>query len=331
MNEEATQLEPGVLTGVTKPTITKIRETNIVTVESLAAQTPSQLAKDADIGEDTASNAITKARVYLHSGFITGDQLLDKLSRRTRLTTGSKAVDKILGGGIESETTTEIAAANGVGKTQLMHMFAITAQQPIEQGGLGGPVAWVDTEGTFRPERILEICRIRGLDGDAVLKGIYHGLARSTDEQKNLIQQLYSLCPENNVKLIIVDSMIGHLRGEYLGRGTLSARQNELGGMLQTLMKVAISTKTTVIYTNQIISNPATMFGNPDKPTGGNIMGHASSTRLQIRKARQDKRIITITKSAYLPVVEAVFRITSAGIEDDTGYDEAEEKQVEDA
>ncbi|MBU0960245.1 MAG: hypothetical protein KKH60_01875 [Proteobacteria bacterium] len=118
MNEEATQLEPGVLTGVTKPTITKIRETNIVTVESLAAQTPSQLAKDADIGEDTASNAITKARVYLHSGFITGDQLLDKLSRRTRLTTGSKAVDKILGGGIESETTTEIAAANGVGKTQ---------------------------------------------------------------------------------------------------------------------------------------------------------------------------------------------------------------------
>jgi len=329
VNEEATQLEPGVLTGVTKPTITKIRKANIVTIEALATQTPQQLAEEADIGEDTADSAISKARAYLHSGFITGDQLLDKMSRRTRLTTGSKAVDKILGGGIESETTTEVAAGNGVGKTQLCHMLAITAQQPIEQGGLNGTVAWIDTEGTFRPERILEICHIRGLDGETLLRGIHLGLARSTDEQKNLIQQLYSLCPENNVKLIIVDSMIGHLRGEYLGRGTLSARQNELGGMLQTLMKVAMSTKTTVIYTNQFISTPD-LF-KKDKPTGGNIMGHAASMRLEIRKARQDKRILTITKSAYLPVMEAVFRITSAGIEDDTGYDEAEEKQVEDA
>jgi len=316
MSEEQTPLEPGVLPGVTKPTITKIRKTNIVTVESLAAQTPPQLAADAGIGQDTASSAITKARTYLHSGFITGDQLLDKLSTRTRLTTGSKAVDKILGGGIESETTTEVAGPNGVGKTQLMHMLAITAQRPAEQGGLDGRVAWIDTEGTFRPERILEICRLRELDGGATLRGIYHGLARSTDEQKKLIKQLYSLCPENNIKLIIVDSMIGHLRGEYLGRGTLSARQNELGGMLQTLMKVAMSTKTTVIYTNQIISDPGKMFGNPDKPTGGNIMGHAATTRVQIRRSRQDKRVLTLTKSAYLPAAEALFRITPAGIED---------------
>ena len=314
MSEEATRLEKGILPGVSKPTIDKLKKINIITVEALAAQTPKQLADEADMGEDTATNAIEKARAHIHSGFITGDQLLDRMNLRTRLTTGSKAVDYILGGGIESETTTEIAGGNGVGKTQICHMLAITAQQPVSEGGLGGNVAWVDTEGTFRPERILEICQHRELDGETTLKRIYHGHARSTDEQKELIQQLYSLCPENNIKLIIIDSMIGHLRGEYLGRGTLSARQNELGGMLQTLMKVAMSTKTTVIYTNQFISDP--QLFKADKPTGGNIMGHAASMRLEIRKARQDKRILTLTKSAYLPNAEAIFRITSVGIED---------------
>jgi len=310
------QLEPGLLgTSPSKGTIDKLRKAGITTVDMLSRQVAKDLAKTTGMGEDTAEKAIKAALDFTSSGYITGDQLRDKRSSRTRLTTGVKLLDQILGGGIESETTTEIAGINGSGKTQLCHMLAIYAQLPIEEGGLGGEVAWIDTEDTFRPIRILEICENRDLDGEDFLKRIHCGQAKSAPHQRVLIEQLYELTSKHDIKLIIVDSMIAHLRGEYLGRGNLSPRQNELGSMLQTLMKVAQSIKATVIYTNQMISNP-----DPYKksliPTGGNIMGHAATTRLEVRKGRENNRIIKLTKSPYLPEAQAAFLITKEGVSD---------------
>ena len=316
MSEEAILLEPGILDGVSKGTIDKLKNAGITNVETLSRQTAKDLADKASMGEATAEKAIKLALKFTSSGYITGNQLRDQRETRTRLKTGVKLLDEILGGGIESETTTEISGASTSGKTQLCHMFSIYAQLSIEEGGLGGEVAWVDTEDTFRPERILEICENRGFDGEEFLKRIHHGHAKSAPHQKLLIEQLYDLSSKHNIKLIIVDSMIAHLRGEYLGRGNLSPRQNELGSMLQTLMKVAQSTKATVIYTNQVLSNPAQLYGDPEKPTGGNVMGHAATTRLHIRKGRENSRIIKLTKSPYLPEAQAAFLITNEGISD---------------
>ena len=325
------ELTEGILPGVTAPTIKKIMEAGIRTVDALATMNPRDLADKTGMGADTAEKAVQKAVTLTQNGYITGNQLWDKRQLRTRLTTGSKAVDNILQGGIESETTTEIAAANGVGKTQLCHQLAVMAQLPIEQGGLGGDVAWIDTEGTFIPSRIDQICKARGYNTEEVLGHIHHGLALNAPHQKLLIEQLYSLCPEFNIKLIIVDSMMGLLRSEYLGRGNLGARQDELKDMLLTLSKVARSTNTTVVYTNQVLDNPGVMYGNPEKATGGNVMGHAATTRLYLRKGRQGTRVCRVNKSPYLPENEAIFIITESGIEDVEGYKPPKEKRNDDS
>lgn len=323
-------LEAGVLQGVTKPTIDKICKVNITTVQALSMQSPKALATLAGIGESTAERAITKAVELVTMGFITADMLRDKRRERTHLKTGSRMLDALIGGGIESQTTTELSGGFATGKTQICHTIAVLAQLPVSEGGLGGCVAWIDTEDTFRPERIVQICETRDLQSDAMLKGIYHALAMNTQHQKLLVKQLYSLCPEKNVKLIIVDSILGHLRAEYIGRGTLAARQDQLKDILQHLLKVALSTKTTVVYTNQILSDPGQMYGNPDRPAGGNIMEHAAGTRLFLRKGRQDTRIAKLIDSLSLPEGEAPFVIDEYGIRDTEEFREEEDGTEED-
>jgi len=328
MSDYFIYLEPGIFGDTVKiPTITKIKNADITTLQALSVQNPKDLAEKAGMGEDTAEKVINLAQNRTEIGFITGTQLRENRSSRTRLTTGCIAVDQILEGGIESETITEVAGENGSGKTQLCHMLAINTQLPIEDGGLDGAVAWVDTEDTLRPERITQICEARGYDGEEILKNIHHGNARNTPEQKRFIGRLFRIIPENNIKLIIVDSMIGHLRSEYIGRGTLSVRQNELTKMLHELMNLAQAMKVTVVYTNQIISNPAVMWGNPDKPTGGNIMGHKATMRVLIRKGRQNSRIFTVMKSAYIGESSEAFLITPAGIEDTEDNKKEQEKR----
>jgi len=315
---ESIELEPGILEGVSKPTIDKIRGVGITTLQALSMQVPKTLSESAGMGEDTAERAISKAVKLISKGYITGKQLRDKHNLRTRLTTGSEKLDALLGGGIESETTTEISGEFASGKSQICFTLAVLAQQPIEEGGLNGNVAWVDTEDTFRPERIMEICVARGLDPEKALENIRHALAYSAPHQKLLINQLYQLCHEENIKLIIVDSILGNLRSEYIGRGMLSARQDQLKIMLHDLMKVSISTKTTVVYTNQVLSSP-----DPYKaaitPTGGNVMAHAATTRIYLRKPAntlKTTRIARLIDSSYLPPGEAPFQITAKGIED---------------
>ena len=328
MSEEKTQikLESGILPGVSTPTIKKIIKAGITTVEALATLNPRDLKEDAGMGLDTAENAIKAAIDLTENGFITGNELWDRRKLRTRLSTGSRAIDEIMRsqqdiendnrGGFESETTTEIAAGNGVGKTQLCHQLAVMVQLPILEGGLDGEVVWVDTENTFIPGRIDQICKARGYNTEEFLDKIHHGLALNTPHQGVLIEKLYSYCPEHNIKLIIVDSLMGLLRSEYIGRGTLSARQDELKTMLLTLAKVARSTKTTVIYTNQIMDDPGSMYANASKATGGNVMGHAATTRIWLRKGRAGSRVFKINKSPYLDELEATFIITENGIED---------------
>lgn len=316
-----TALEPGVLKGITEPTINKIKKADIFTVVDLAIQMPKRLAEMADIGKDTAEKAIEKALIYVSSGYITATELHEQHKKRTKLSTGAKELDELLGGGPESETTLEVIGEKGTGKTQICMKLAIQAQLPIEEGGLSkdgeeAEVVWIDTEDTFRPDRIIEIAQACGLNAAEILSRIHHGGALTSQHQKVLVDKLTVLCNERNIKLIIVDSMMGHLRSEYLGRGMLAERQNLLGDILHKLGMICWIYKVTGVYTNQVMDNPAVLYGNPQKPIGGHIMGHAGTNRIHLRRGRGELRIASLKKSPYLPDGEARFKVTERGVED---------------
>lgn len=333
---EQIEITEGLIQGTSWPSMKKVINSGITTVGDLARQTPQQLADQSGVGKDTCEKYINLALDMIDIGYITGDQLWDKMKGRRRLSTGSRAVDEILRseedlrhnrlGGIEESTTTEVSGKEGAGKTQLMHMFAVNAQLPYEQGGLDGNVVWLDTENTLRPDRIIQICRTRGYDMEKILKGITYIEAVHSLHQRSIIAKLPQLCHERNIRLIIVDSMMAHLRNEYPGRGLLAERQQLLADILQRLDKISRNHRLTVVYTNQVMDRPVA-YGDPEKAVGGHVMGHAATLRLHIRQGRQGKRVMHVTKSPYLPEREAVFMITDAGIEDVEGYEPPEKPE----
>jgi len=322
---EKIEITDGILKGTTWSTVQKIIRSGINTVGDLARQVPSQLAEQSGVGVDTCEKYISIALEMISEGVITAEQYWEKIKNRRKLTTGSTAVDEILRsdddrergvpGGIEAQVITEVAAKKGMGKTQLMHMLAVNAQLPVEHGGLGGTVAWIDTENTFRPDRIAQICKHRGYDETKMLRGIFYEKVYSSEHQLLIISKLPKLCYDHNIKLVIVDSMIAQMRSEYIGREMLARRQQLLGDILERLSKISQSHGLTVIYTNQVMDKP-TPYGDPVEAVGGNIMGHKAVLRLFIRQGRQGARIMRVTKSPYLPEYEAQFIITEAGIED---------------
>jgi DNA repair protein RadA len=233
-----------------------------------------------------------------------------------KCTTGSQELDRILGGGVETGAITELIGEFGSGKTQICFTLAVTAQQPVEEGGYGGNVCVIDTEGTFMPERIMQIAEERGLDYTKVLEGILIARAYNSEHQIILINSLPELVEKSSIKLVIMDSMIGHFRGEYIGRGTLAERQQKLGSCLSKLLRVAEAFNVAVVLTNQVLSTPDTMYGDPNKPTGGHVMAHACTHRVFLRKGRQNTRLARVIDSPSLPEEKIRFAITAAGVVD---------------
>nr|4A6P_A Chain A, DNA REPAIR AND RECOMBINATION PROTEIN RADA [Pyrococcus furiosus]4A6X_A Chain A, DNA REPAIR AND RECOMBINATION PROTEIN RADA [Pyrococcus furiosus]4A6X_B Chain B, DNA REPAIR AND RECOMBINATION PROTEIN RADA [Pyrococcus furiosus]4B2P_A Chain A, DNA REPAIR AND RECOMBINATION PROTEIN RADA [Pyrococcus furiosus]4D6P_A Chain A, DNA REPAIR AND RECOMBINATION PROTEIN RADA [Pyrococcus furiosus]4D6P_B Chain B, DNA REPAIR AND RECOMBINATION PROTEIN RADA [Pyrococcus furiosus]4UQO_A Chain A, DNA REPAIR len=226
-----------------------------------------------------------------------------------RISTGSKSLDKLLGGGIETQAITEVFGEFGSGKTQLAHTLAVMVQLPPEEGGLNGSVIWIDTENTFRPERIREIAQNRGLDPDEVLKHIYVARAFNSNHQMLLVQQAEDkikelLNTDRPVKLLIVDSLTSHFRSEYIGRGALAERQQKLAKHLADLHRLANLYDIAVFVTNQVQAN------------GGHILAHSATLRVYLRKGKGGKRIARLIDAPHLPEGEAVFSITEKGIED---------------
>ncbi|MHC1636613.1 MAG: DNA repair and recombination protein RadA, partial [Candidatus Nezhaarchaeales archaeon] len=204
----------------------------------------------------------------------------------------------------------------GVGKTQLCHQLCVTVQLPREKGGLNGAALYIDTEGTFRPERILQIAERFGLDGKQVLDNVIYARAYNSDHQILIVEEAADLIKENNIKLIVIDSLISHFRGEYLGRETLAVRQQRLNKHIHQLLRLADVYNLAVVVTNQVLANPEAFFGNPQKPAGGNILAHGSTYRIWLRKGKESKRIAKIFDSPKHPEVEAVFQVTDKGIMD---------------
>jgi len=302
--------------GVGPATAKKLRSAGFFTLEAVAVAPSRELAQTIGMSADRAKELATQARDMLQLRFQTAEELL--LHRKTvvRLTTGCRALDELLGGGVETQAVLELVGQYGVGKTQICHALCVFVQQPFNNGGLEGTALYIDTEGTFRPERVLEIAQNRGIVSDQILRNIIVARAFNSDHQILIVEKLDELIKEKNIKLIVVDSIISHFRAEYLGRESLPMRQQRLNQHLHRLLRMGEIYNIPIIVTNQVVASPDAFFGPPSKPAGGHVLAHLSTNRVFLRRGRKYTRIARIIDSPYLPEGECVFQITEKGVED---------------
>ena len=312
------------LPGIGPTTANKLIEAGFSTLESIATVSVGELAAIGGMGERTVKKIIEAAQAALDIDFETAKSVLERRKDLAKITTGSQKLDMLFGGGIETGAVTELYGEYRSGKTQVAHQLCVTVQLPKEKGGLREgdvypKVMYIDSEGTFRPERIVSMAeRFQDdLDVDTVLENILHGRAHNSDHQMVLVEKtVKDYLPKDPVKLMVVDSLIAHFRAEFTGRGTLAARQQKLNQHIHTILRAAEIGNMAVIVTNQVQSKPDQFFGDPTYPVGGNIVAHAAQTRVYLRKSKGDLRIARIVDSPLLPESEAVFAVTGEGIID---------------
>jgi len=304
------------LTGIGPTIAEKLYEVGYSSYESLSVVSPKELSAATGVGESTAQKIILSARSKLNIGFTTAEKILDQRKEIKRLTTGSEQLDAIIGGGLETRAIVEVYGEFRTGKTQIAHQLCVTVQLPHDQGGFEASALYIDSEGTFRPERLLQIAERYNLDGKKVLKNVYYSRAYNSDHQIVIVDSSPKFIQEKNVKLLIIDSVMSHFRAEYIGRGTLSERQQKLNKFVHKLLQIAEAYNVIVFITNQVMASPGVFLGDPTKPVGGHVLAHSSTYRLYLRKSKGDKRVARLIDSPCLPEGEAIFEITGRGIED---------------
>jgi DNA repair protein RadA len=308
------------LRGIGPATAEKLKKMGYTTIESLATASVQELTQI--MGEKSANLIISEARKCLISvPFIRADEYLKIRSLVEKLTTGSRALDALLGGGLETQSITEIYGEFGTGKSQICHELCVRVQLPREQGGLGGGALYIDTENTFRPERIVQIAKRSNLDPNKVLSNIVYAEALTADHQMYLVDNADTQFKEHSIRLVVLDSLIAHFRSEYIGRETLAERQQKLDKHLHKLVRLTRAFNAVAVVTNQVMARPDAFLGDIVGPTGGHILAHTSHTRIFLRKAASPRvRIARLVVSPSLPEGgECLFKITENGIEDVSG------------
>jgi len=314
MSEKEIRLED--IPGIGPKTAEKLREVGFTDPMAIAVISPSELAAIAEIGETQAAKIIAAVREILDIGLVTADKILERKQKALRITTGSKALDNLLGGGVETQAITETYGAFGSGKTQLAHQLSVNVQLPPEKGGLGKAAVYIDCEGTFSPNRILSMAKAKGLDPQATLKNIFVARAFNAEHQMFIVEKLREQIEEKNIGLIVIDSITSHFRAEYIGRGELAERQQKLNKHLHVLQRLADAFNLAVYITNQVMADPSVIFGDPTRPVGGHILGHFSTYRIYLRRSKENIRIAKLIDAPNLPENEVAFKITEEGIKD---------------
>ncbi len=305
------------LPGVGPATAERLREAGYRDLMALAVASPAELVEVAEIGEATAIKIIGAARREADiGGFETGDVILERRKGVGKLTSGAKALDDLLGGGFETQAINEVYGEFGSGKTQIAHQLAVNVQRSKKEGGLEGQAIMIDTENTFRPERIIQMATAYDMDPKETLQGIRVARAFNSHHQMLLVEKIAELAKEVPIRLIVVDSLTAHFRAEYVGRGALADRQQKLNTHMHNLLRIADINNAVVLVTNQVQAKPDTFFGDPTRPIGGHIVGHTATFRIYMRKSKGDKRIARLVDSPNLPEGEAVFSVTKDGIRD---------------
>jgi DNA repair protein RAD51 len=306
--------------GIASSDIKKMMEAGFFTVESIAYAPKKNILAVKGISEAKAEKLMQECHKLTPMGFTSAVAYHEARKEIVYVTTGAKEIDNLLGGGIETGSITEMFGEFRTGKTQLCHTLCVTCQLPISSGGAEGMALYIDTEGTFRPERLVAVANRYKLNPDDVLANVACARAFNTDHQQQLLLQASAMMAENRFALIVVDSATALYRTDYSGRNELAARQMHLGKFLRSLQNIAEEYGVAVVVTNQVVANvdgTAQMFqADAKKPIGGHIMAHASTTRLSLRKGRGEQRIMKVYDSPCLPEGEAIFGIYDDGVGD---------------
>ena len=304
------------LPGVGAATADKLAIVGYTDLLSIAVASAGELVEIAGVSEAVARKMIQAARDSMEMGFESGDVLLKRRENIQKITTGTIELDKLLGGGFETGAITEAFGEFGSGKTQIGHLLAVRSQ--MMNFGENPVAVYIDTESTFRPERIKQMAEGQRLDPDKVLKNIKVARAFNSDHQMLLVEKVEDLVKKQglNVKLLVVDSLTAHFRAEFIGRGTLAERQQKLNKHMHALMKVADMFNIVVYVTNQVMAKPDVFFGDPTHAIGGHVVAHASTYRMYLRKGKKGSRVAKLVDSPSMPEGEAAFYVETGGIRD---------------
>ncbi|MFC1691519.1 DNA repair and recombination protein RadA [Nanoarchaeota archaeon] len=302
------------LDGVGPATAEKLSLAGFDTVIAIAVATPGELVDASGVTESTARKIIQSSRSCMEMGFESGIEVMEKRKRVMKIHTGSEAFDTLMSGGFETSSITEVFAEFGAGKTQIAHLLCVN----IQKEDPNAVAVYIDTENTFRPERIRQFAEGQDLDPDKVLANIKVARAYNSDHQMLLVDKVDELINKENlnVKLVIVDSLTAHFRAEFVGRGTLAERQQKLNKHMHALLKLADMHNVCVYVTNQVMAKPDQFFGDPTTAIGGHIVGHASTFRIYLRKGKKGSRVAKLIDAPHLPDGECGFYVTESGLKD---------------
>ncbi|XP_071278966.1 meiotic recombination protein DMC1/LIM15 homolog isoform X1 [Agelaius tricolor] len=337
--------------GINVADIKKLKAVGICTIKGIQMTTRRALCNVKGLSEAKVDKIKEAANKLVEPGFLTAFEYSEKRKMVFHISTGSQEFDKLLGGGIESMAITEAFGEFRTGKTQLSHTLCVTAQLPGPSGYTGGKTIFIDTENTFRPDRLRDIADRFNVDHEAVLDNVLYARAYTSEHQMELLDYVAAKFHEeagifkllvqdfcmltvlrisvpvffhyiylpSMITMQIIDSIMALFRVDFSGRGELAERQQKLAQMLSRLQKISEEYNVAVFVTNQMTADPGatmTFQADPKKPIGGHILAHASTTRISLRKGRGELRIAKIYDSPEMPENEATFAITAGGIGD---------------
>ncbi len=305
------------LPGIGEASAEKLRNAGVDSLAKVAVASPYELAETTGISVENAKKAIETAKESTTVNYETGEAIYEKRKQIGKISTNSKDLDELIGGGVETGAITEAYGRFASGKSQIGFQLSVNAQLDRENGGLGGGVLFIDTEGTFRPERIENIAKAKGLDPKKALENILVVRATTTEQQMLAVERAEKLIQDHNIKLIVVDSLTSLFRSEFAGRGALAERQQKLNAHVHRLQMLADKYNLAVYVSNQVMDNPGIMFGDPTTPIGGNVLAHAATTRLYMRKSKEERRIVRLVDSPSMPEGECVIKLSEDGIRDE--------------
>ena len=293
--------------GIGAADIQKLKIAGICTIKGIHMTSRRCLLKVKGLSELKVDKIKESAQKIMNCGFVSALELSVKRQNVFRISTGAEDLDKLLGGGVQSMSITEVFGEFRTGKTQMSTTLCVTCQLP-DANGVSGKAAYIDTEGTFRPERLRDIAQRFELDPEEVLDNVVYARAFNSEHQMDLITLVAAKMAEEpgRYRLLVVDSIISLFRTDFSGRGELGERQQRLNQMLAKLTRVSEEFNVAVFITNQMMSDPGatmTFVPDPKKPVGGHVLAHASATRVSLRKGRNETRIAKIYDSPDLPEV----------------------------
>lgn len=322
------------LEGVGPVTTKKLTDAGIHNIMDLIVRGPVEISEITGMEKESAEKIVNKARqILVEEGliakdFVSATEIYKRRQDIGRITTGTQCLDSLLDGGVETQASTEVYGEYGCGKTQFCHTMCVMVQKPKEEGGLEGGALYIDTENTFRPERIVAIAKANDMDPNKVLDNIVVARAYNSSHQTLILEEAGPVIKENNIRLIVTDSAVSLFRSEYLGRGTLAARQQKINHFMHLLSRIAETYNLAAIATNQVMSSPDVFFGDPIRPIGGNVVAHTSTYRIYFKKSGK-KRIARMVDSPHHPEEEVIFALGDAGVIDPEDDEKKKKKTSE--